>query len=246
MILDKNSVVQFSDWYSSLSERGGAILVNKDLGWTSFDVVAKIRNLLQIKKVGHAGTLDPLASGLLILCLGPFTKRIVEFQDLKKTYIAKIRIGATTKTADSEMDEENITDISDLTNDKIIQVCENFVGDISQIPPMFSAKKVKGKRLYKMARMGMDIELEPSLVKIYSLTVRSIELPFVEIEVECSKGTYIRALARDIGEELGKGAYLAALERTAIGDYNVNTALSVQEINKIIVESKQTTTKEIQ
>ena len=238
MILDKNSTDTFDTWYNSVHDTGGVVLVNKGKNWTSFDFVAKIRNMMQVRKVGHAGTLDPLATGLLILCLGKYTKKISEFQDLNKTYRAKIKVGATTKTSDSEMEEENIKDYSGLNEGEIRKVCSSFVGEISQIPPMFSAKKVKGKRLYKLARKGIDIELKPSLVKVYSIDILDIDLPFIDIDVTCSKGTYIRSLARDIGERLGTGAYLAELERTDIGGYSLSEALTINEINDLIVKYK--------
>ncbi len=234
MLLDKNSTAQFAEWLETIHDTGGVILVDKDLQWTSFDVIAKLRNLFKIKKIGHAGTLDPLASGLLIICCGKFTKKINEYQGLDKTYIAKIKIGATTETDDSEKPEQNIKDISFVTDDDIKSACRAFEGKILQIPPKYSAKKVKGQRLYKLARKGMDVEIKPVEVEVHHIKILKIDLPFIDVEIKCSKGTYIRSLARDIGEKLGTGAYLASLRRTAIGDYNVENALTVNDIMGLI------------
>jgi tRNA pseudouridine55 synthase len=234
MLLDKNSTAQFAEWLETIHDTGGVILVDKDLQWTSFDVIAKLRNLFKIKKIGHAGTLDPLASGLLIICCGKFTKKINEYQGLDKTYIAKIKIGATTETDDSEKPEQNIKDISFVTDDDIKSACRAFEGKILQIPPKYSAKKVKGQRLYKLARKGMDVEIKPVEVEVHYIKILKIDLPFIDVEIKCSKGTYIRSLARDIGEKLGTGAYLASLRRTAIGDYNVENALTVNDIMGLI------------
>ena len=236
MFLDKTSVSKFNDWLTLTRENGGVILIDKDLNWTSFDVVAKIRNLLKIKKVGHAGTLDPLASGLLIICCGKATKTINQFQDLSKTYQAKVKIGATTQTDDSEKEEENIKDYSYVTSDDIRNACKSFEGKIMQTPPVYSAKKIDGKRLYKLARKGINVKVDPVEVTIDYIKILNIDLPYFDIEVKCSKGTYIRALARDIGHKLGVGAYLAALRRTKIGEYNVDNALSVKKIQELVAD----------
>lgn len=234
MFLDKTSVSSFNEWIELANLSGGALLIDKDLKWTSFDVIAKLRNLLKIRKIGHAGTLDPLATGLLIICCGKATKSINQFQGLNKTYLAKIKIGATTETDDSEKDEENIKDYSFVTKDDIINACKSFEGQILQRPPAYSAKKVKGKRLYQLARQGIEVEIEPVEVFVDYIKILNIELPNIDIEVKCSKGTYIRALARDIGEKLGTGAYLASLRRIKIGDYSIEKALKITEIQKLI------------
>lgn len=234
MFLDKTSVSSFNEWIELANLSGGALLIDKDLKWTSFDVIAKLRNLLKIRKIGHAGTLDPLATGLLIICCGKATKSINQFQGLNKTYLAKIKIGATTETDDSEKDEENIKDYSFVTKDDIINACKSFEGKILQRPPAYSAKKVKGKRLYQLARQGIKVEIEPVEVFVDYIKILNIELPNIDIEVKCSKGTYIRALARDIGEKLGTGAYLASLRRIKIGDYSIEKALKITEIQKLI------------
>ncbi len=236
MFLDKTSVSSFNEWLEIINLIGGALLIDKDLKWTSFDVIAKLRNLLQIRKIGHAGTLDPLATGLLIICCGKATKSINQFQGLNKTYLAKIKIGATTETDDSEKEEENIKDYSFVTEDDIINACKSFEGKILQRPPIYSAKKVKGKRLYQLARQGIEAEIEPVEVFVNYIKILNIELPNIDIEVKCSKGTYIRALARDIGEKLGTGAYLASLRRIMIGDYSIEKALKITEIQELITD----------
>jgi len=242
MILSKNTINELSDWYNDIIESGGTVLIDKDIGWTSFDVVAKLRGITKIKKIGHAGTLDPLATGLLIICLGKATKTIDSYQNLGKMYQGDIRLGATTKTDDSEGEEENIITELNYTDEEIINVINSFIGEIEQIPPMFSAKKVNGQKLYELARKNKIIELKPSIINIYNINIKKIDLPFVSIEVECAKGTYIRALARDIGRKLGCGGYLSKLRRIAIGEYNVDTALTINEISeamKLVKENLQ-------
>ncbi|MDQ1265312.1 MAG: tRNA pseudouridine55 synthase [Bacteroidota bacterium] len=232
MILEKATLNNFSDWLEEANSIGAEVLIDKDLSWTSFDVVAKLRGLLKIKKIGHAGTLDPLASGLLIVCLGKSTKRISDFQNLPKKYIGFIKLGATTRTDDSEAPEDNIMSVDGLKEDSIFQIFDGFTGKILQVPPIFSAKKINGKALYKIARKHQEseIDIKPVEVEVYSIKPLKIELPYVELEVECSKGTYIRSLARDIGAALGCGGYLAGLRRTAIGDFSVQNALKINEI----------------
>ena len=234
MLLDKNSTDKFADWLETIHKTGGLVLIDKDLDWTSFDVIAKLRNLLKIKKIGHAGTLDPLASGLLIVCCGKFTKKIKDYQGLDKIYIAEIKIGATTETDDAEKKEENITDISNITEDDIRTACKSFEGKILQRPPKYSAKKINGKRLYKLARQGVDVNIKPVEVFVNYFKVIDIHLPFFTAEIKCSTGTYIRALARDVGNKLDTGAYLSSLRRTAIGDFNVQNALKIQDIELLL------------
>ncbi len=224
----------FAKWYSKIHENGGVILIDKDKDWTSFDVCAKLRGMLKIKKVGHAGTLDPLATGLLIICVGKATKTMTNYQALEKEYNAVIKLGATTKTDDAEADEENIKPTADLKNKDIENAVSKFIGEVAQIPPMYSAKKVKGQRLYKLARKGDSVELEPSLVTIHDINIKSLDNPIIEADVKCSKGTYIRALARDIGEKLEVGGYLKDLRRTAIGEYKVEDALAIGELQEMI------------
>ena len=215
---------------------GAALLVDKPKDWTSFDVVAKLRNRIgkhlgvRKLKVGHAGTLDPLATGLLIICTGKATKQIEGFQGLYKQYTGTIKLGATTKTYDAEGEEENKCDCSAITEDQVKSAIQAFTGLITQRPPIFSALKVKGKALYKYARKGETVEIKTREVTVHEYTVLSFTNPFIEVQIKCSKGTYIRSLAHDLGQSLGCGAYLADLRRTAIGEHSVNEALSIEEI----------------
>lgn len=212
---------------------GEVLLFDKDLDWTSFDLVQRVRNTLCRKmgikkmKVGHAGTLDPLASGLMILCTGKFTKKIESFQAKEKEYTATLKLGATTPSFDMESKEDSISDISTLTNELIEEVVKKFQGEQDQTPPIFSAVKVKGKRAFDYARNGEEVKLQPKKIVIRNIEVETIDLPFIKIRVECSKGTYIRALARDIGKELKCGAYLTELRRTRIGEFNVEDSIKV-------------------
>jgi len=230
LIFNKSKLINFTYWINICNTDGSAILINKDMNWTSFDVVAKIRNITKIKKIGHCGTLDPFATGLLILCLGKATKKIETFQNLPKQYNTTIKLGATTKSFDIEQPEENICDTSHLKESKIIDTINSFKGVIDQIPPMFSAKKVRGKKLYELARKNIDIELIPAKIEIYNIEIKKIELPFINIIIDCSKGTYIRAIARDIGYKLGVGGFITQLTRTKIGEYNYDNAYSIEEI----------------
>jgi len=229
MILCKDNLNKINDWYNNTLKDGGILLIDKPKEWTSFDVVNKIKKVTQINKIGHTGTLDPFATGLLILLFNKYTKKQAEFTGLDKTYFSKIKLGATTKTFDPTSSEENLTTLDNLSNAEILSTIKSFEGIYMQIPPMFSAKKVKGERLYKLARQNKTVEIEPKAVQIYSINVNQIELPFVTFEVKCSKGTYIRSLANDIGKKLGVGAYLFELRRTQIGDFSVNNAMNLDE-----------------
>lgn len=204
------------------------ILVNKPYEWTSFDVVNKLRYKLKIKKVGHAGTLDPLATGLLIICTGKMTKRIEEFMGLEKEYTGTFVIGQTTPSYDLETEVSDAQDISHITEAQIHQATLPFIGDISQIPPAHSAIRVGGKRAYAMARKGQDVELQPRNVSVSAFEITEIKLPEVNFRIVCSKGTYIRSIARDFGEALGVGAYLSSLCRTRIGEFLLSDALEIE------------------
>ena len=212
---------------------GAAILIDKPKEWTSFDVVAKVRNTLGRKygvkrfKVGHAGTLDPLATGLLILCTGKGTKQIDSFQVQEKEYLATIKLGASTKTYDAEVEEENLVDASHLQQDDIELAIQQFRGTIDQYPPIYSAIKVKGKALYKYARKGQTVEIKSRSVTIYSFQIEEYNYPYIKASISCSKGTYIRSLAHDLGKSLGCGGYLSDLVRTGIGAYSLSDALSL-------------------
>ncbi len=213
---------------------GGEILLfDKDLNWTSFDLVQRVRNTLcremgiKKMKVGHAGTLDPLATGLMILCTGKATKKIEGLQLGKKEYMATLKIGATTPSFDMETEEDNVYDFSHVNEKLISDALKKFEGETEQVPPVFSAVKVKGKRAFEYARKGEELKLRPKKIVIDSIDIESIELPFVKIRVLCGKGTYIRALARDIGKELKSGAYLTGLRRTKIGHYRIEDAIKI-------------------
>lgn len=208
---------------------GQVILIDKPVNWTSFDVVAKIRNLTKVKKVGHAGTLDPLATGLLIVCTGKKTKEISGYQEQRKKYTGIITLGKSSPSMDlaTEVTEKDLPE--DLTEEKILSVRNKFLGNIEQIPPMFSAIKHKGKSLYKLARAGKEVKREARQVEIYSFEITKINLPDIHFEIDCSKGTYIRVIANDFGNEIGCGGVLSLLRRTAIGDYKVDDALDLME-----------------
>ena len=209
---------------------GTVILVDKPLEWTSFDVVKKLRYQLKIKKIGHAGTLDPLATGLLILCTGKMTKQIEKYQAQEKEYTGKFVIGSTTPSYDLETEVQNEVSIDHITKEDLIDAASKLTGEIDQIPPIFSAIKVDGKRAYKGARAGETVELKSRKVEIREFELTDINLPHVSFRISCSKGTYIRSIARDFGEILNVGAYLAELRRTRIGEFNVSNAKTIEEL----------------
>jgi len=215
---------------------GVTLLVDKPLGWTSFEVVNKIRYKLKHRlgikkiKVGHAGTLDPMATGLLIICTGKYTKKLSEYQNLPKEYTGTLVLGASTPSYDTETEIEQRYPIDHIDQDSLEAARQRFLGDIEQVPPMFSAIKVDGQPLYKRARRGEQIKVEPRLVHLYAFELPHIALPEVDFRVQCSKGTYIRSLAHDFGKALDSGAYLSALRRTMIGDYHVQDAWNLEEL----------------
>lgn len=209
---------------------GQVLLINKPLRWTSFDIVKKLRYKLKIKKIGHAGTLDPLATGLLIVCSGKMTKSINDFMGMEKEYTGSLVIGQTTASYDLETPPTDPVDITHINAEAIQNVVNSFIGLIQQTPPLHSAIKVNGKRAYELARAGEVAELKKREVEIKEFEVVTIDLPRIDFRVVCSKGTYIRSLARDIGESLGVGAYLSALCRTRIGTFRLEDALQVEEV----------------
>jgi len=217
---------------------GEILYFDKPLHWTSFDLVSKIRykisRSLRIKKikVGHAGTLDPLATGVMIICTGKATKRIEEFQYRSKEYIATLRLGATTPSFDLETSVDETFETSHITKETLEKVLQQFTGSIEQIPPAFSACKIHGDRAYHLARKGMEVELKPKMLVIDELELLSFHENTVKLRIVCSKGTYIRALARDIGYALHSGAHLIALQRTRIGDVTLDKCQSVDEFCK--------------
>lgn len=210
-------------------EKGEVFLVDKPLKWTSFDVVKKIRGRLKIKKVGHAGTLDPLATGLLIICAGKATKKINDYQDLGKTYTGKMVLGKTTPSVDLETEFDSEKPWEHIAKEQIEKAVAKWTGDVIQIPPIYSAVKVDGERAYKAARRKEDIKLKPRAVQVPVFEVDVNNLPEISFKIKCSKGTYIRSLVRDVGEELGCGAYMSELRRTAIGDFKVEDAFVLED-----------------
>lgn len=212
---------------------GGLILsVNKPVGWTSFDVVAKLRGALRWKRIGHAGTLDPPASGVLIVLCGTATTRTEEFMALPKEYRARIRFGVTTDTDDLAGKITSQTAIEEWSVARIQTAIQKFTGEIQQVPPAVSAVKVGGKRAYQAARQGRPLELTPRTVKIHRFDLLAERCPEIEILLRCSRGTYVRSIARDLGAELEWGGALASLVRTAIGDYRVERAMTLNTILK--------------
>lgn len=211
---------------------GQTILVDKPLNWTSFKVVALIRKHCGAKKVGHSGTLDPLATGLLIICTGRKTKELGKFIGLKKTYTGTFILGKYSRTFDLEHETEEIPVPDNVDQKMIMNLREKFIGEIFQTPPMYSAKKIKGKRLYKIARKNKTISVEPRKVTIYEFEITSIKLPEIEFRINCSKGTYIRSIADEFGKQLGTSAVLGSLRRTKIGDYKIEDAISVEDFVK--------------
>lgn len=222
MITKQTKDPQYLDFLS-----GQVILIDKPVNWTSFDVVARVRRLIKVKKVGHAGTLDPLATGLLIICTGKKTKEISEYQAQNKKYTGIITLGKTSPSMDLGTEVTETVLPGDLSEEKILIARNKFLGNIEQVPPMFSALKHNGKRLYKLARAGKVVEREPRQVEIYSFEIIKINLPDIHFEISCSKGTYIRVIANDLGKELGCGGILSSLRRTEIGDFNVEDAVDL-------------------
>lgn len=216
---------------------GGEVLaVDKPIGWTSFDAVKRLRGAIQRRlgvkrfKVGHAGTLDPLATGVLLVCTGRATRRITELQEGMKEYVAELTLGATTPSFDLETQIDATYPWEHITEQLVRDVLPRFTGRVMQVPPVFSAVKVDGKRAYSLARKGHDVELKPKPLEIRELEILSFEPPKLTLRVLCGKGTYIRALARDLGEALGSGAHLSALRRTRVGDFTIDGCLPIDAL----------------
>jgi tRNA pseudouridine55 synthase len=209
---------------------GRTLLIDKPYEWTSFDVVNKLRYRLKIRKIGHAGTLDPLATGLLIVCTGKMTKRIAEFMDLEKEYTGTFVLGKTTPSHDLETEVSEGGDTSALTETQIREAARTLTGTLRQLPPAHSAIKVGGKRAYQLARKGKEVDLKHREVEVKIFEITSVKFPEVGFRIVCSKGTYIRSLARDFGEMLGVGAYVTNLCRTRIGAYRLKDALAVDQV----------------
>lgn len=226
---ERQPISPISDEKKAMFESGQVILIDKPLHWTSFDVVRKIRNSIRIKKVGHAGTLDPLATGLLIVCTGKFTKKINEFMAQEKEYTGSFTIGAVTPTYDLESEPGQQKDFTDVTEEKIHKTVFPFIGEIQQLPPIYSAIKQQGTPLYELARRGEAIELKARTIFIRSFEITKIEMPVLEFKIVCSTGTYIRSIANDYGMALGCGAYLSELRRTKIGSFDVSEAKTMDQ-----------------
>ncbi len=219
---------------------GKVLLIDKPLTWTSFDAVKKVRILTGVSKVGHAGTLDPLATGLLIICTGKFTKKINEYMAAEKEYTGTFTLGATTPTYDLESVPVPKADYSDVSSEMIMGATQQFTGTIMQTPPAHSAIKKSGTPAYILARKGKEVKMDPRPITISSFEITAIQLPVVQFKVVCSTGTYIRSLANDFGEALGCGAYLSSLRRTRIGTFNVDDALTIEKFTEQIQALKNT------
>ena len=237
MTQDKEHIYNFAE--------GEMLLIDKPLEWTSFDVVKSLRifikktfNLKKIK-VGHAGTLDPLATGLLILCTGRMTKQIDEFQGMDKVYVGQMTLGATTPSFDKETEAEQFFPIEQLHTDDLKRASLNFKGEIEQVPPIYSAIKVEGKRAYKAARKDQDVKMKSRKVTIHEFDLLNFTPPYLDFSVKCSKGTYIRSLVNDFGKSLDNGAYLSGLRRTKIGDYSVNDAITIDDFKQKVLSQLQ-------
>ncbi|MFN3345653.1 MAG: tRNA pseudouridine(55) synthase TruB [Chloroherpetonaceae bacterium] len=214
-------------------------LIDKPLDWTSFDVVAKVRNAYSKQlgkkcKVGHAGTLDPKATGLLLVAVGKKTKEISSLEVLEKEYTGEIKLGATTKSYDTETEEENLCDVSHLNRETLEQTAKSFLGKHMQSPPMYSATWHQGKRLYELARRGKEVERTPKPIEIFEFDLTQIQLPIVAFRIVVSKGAYIRTIAHDFGAKLGVGGYLRTLRRTRVGSYNIEDAFSIAACVELI------------
>lgn len=223
-------------------EKGEKYLIDKDLNWTSFNVVKKVKVVLLNRygirklKVGHAGTLDPLATGLVIVCAGKETKNISQYQDAEKEYIATIKLGSTTPSFDLETEVDKEFPYDHIRKNDVRLGLQAFLGEQDQIPPVFSAKSVNGKRAYSYARKGREVELKPSRVEFFALDLIKFDLPIVKLRIVCSKGTYIRAFARDLGIALNSGAHLIALRRTRIGEFQVENSMTIPEFEEMMTK----------
>jgi tRNA pseudouridine55 synthase len=224
MITKETTELQHLDYHT-----GQTILIDKPFRWTSFKVVALIRKTVGVKKVGHSGTLDPLATGLLILCTGKKTRELENYIGLEKTYTGTFIIGKLSKTFDLEGEVEDVPIPDNVNEENIHKIKNQFIGDIFQTPPMFSAKKINGKRLYKFAREGKEIDVPPRMVTVHEFEITSVKIPEITFRIRCSKGTYIRSIADDLGKSLGSSAVLGSLRRTKIGVFGIDNALLVDD-----------------
>lgn len=213
----------------NLAEPARLILIDKPIGWTSFDVVKKLKFAGKFKKIGHAGTLDPLATGLLILCTGKMTKQIDTYQAQEKTYSGKFVFGKTTPSIDLETEFDQVFEVNNITEEQILLAAKQLSGTIEQFPPIFSAIKQDGKRLYESARKGLDVVIKPRQVTVTAFDINLNNFPEIAFKIVCTKGTYIRSLVRDMGALCNNGAYLSELRREKIGNFNVKNALTIEQ-----------------
>ncbi|MDZ7607234.1 MAG: tRNA pseudouridine(55) synthase TruB [Cyclobacteriaceae bacterium] len=218
-----------------IPEEGLVLLIDKDYQWTSFDVIRKLRKILKIKKIGHAGTLDPLATGLLIVCCGKKTKEIQQFMALEKEYTGTMVLGKTTPSVDLETAFDSETDSSHLVPEDILNIIPQFTGMLQQVPPIYSAIKIAGSPVYKKARKGIEVEIEPRSVEAKVFEITEIDLPDIHFRLVCSKGFYVRSLVRDLGKALGVGAYLKTLVRTRIGEFRLEDAKTIDQLSSEII-----------
>ena len=238
MVLFVSIMSSYRNLSKNSIEEGEVFLIDKPLNYTSFQVVKKLRNILKNKfnlnklKVGHAGTLDPLASGLLIICTGRMTKQISDFQNLDKEYVGTMSIGSTTPSYDLETKIDRTFSTDHINENLLKKIKDNFIGTIDQVPPIFSAVKKNGKRLYKYAREGKKIDIKSKKVTINKFDLKHIYIPKIDFEVNCSKGTYIRSLINDFGRDLNSGAHLVSLRRTKIGSFSINNSITIDEFIK--------------
>lgn len=217
-------------------QSGKIVLLDKPVDWTSFDVVNKLRGMTKVKKVGHAGTLDPFATGLLLICFASATKQVNQLMELEKEYQGTFELGAETDSHDVTGKIVAQHPVPDLSREHIESAAKKYRGEILQTPPMFSALKRDGKKLYELARQGKEVELAARPVKVYAFDILAVSLPEIRFRIACSRGTYIRAIARDLGRDLGCGAFLKTLRRTRVGAYTVADALSIQQFAERLVE----------
>ena len=211
------------------NQTSGIFVINKPKDWTSFDVVAKIRNKLNVKKVGHTGTLDPKATGVLVLCVGKGTQLVQALTGLDKEYICDITFGFTSNTDDSEGEIKPVVGASEAPISEIENTLKIFTGTFDQMPPDFSAKKIQGKKAYELARKGKEVRLEPAKVTVHTIEILDYKWPVLKLKIHCGKGFYVRSLARDLGKKLGVGGYLSGLERTKVGHFTIESAISIEQ-----------------
>ncbi|HRP01762.1 MAG TPA: tRNA pseudouridine(55) synthase TruB [Candidatus Kapabacteria bacterium] len=234
MLITKHNIGELNLSKQELLEQGCTFLINKELTWTSSDVVSKFRSLFKTKKVGHAGSLDPFATGLLVISIGKDTKKINSFIDTNKCYIGTVKFGAETVSYDAEHPEIRLTHIDNISPKLIEAEISSFIGKLQQTAPIYSAKKHNGRRHYDLARKNIAIEPKIKEVEIFNISIKDIYMPFCEFEVECSKGTYIRSIAYDLGKKLDNSAYLFKLIRTQVGEFSLEDALKINEITQYL------------